>query len=425
VSLTAQRAAELRRPERGFGAPYPLTRWLAVLTCALAPAYTIRWHVGFYPTTALEAAILLTLLAFAWEELRERRSIEWRSPFTWFGALLVVAAAISVVVAPDRRAALGLFRAYFVEPILFFLVLVTVIRSSRQAFWLVVGLGAGGTVVAIANAAKVLDALRHHAVDTALNAPVAIYQTSNAVALFLIPILAVAGSLLLHSRVPLERRLSALFLAVGGVAVLLSFSRGGYVALFAVAVGLALSHRLRWWFLGAIALVVVVATRVPIIASRLAHEINMNDPNNTLAGRIHLWRVTISMMRDRPLFGTGLSGYAHYMTPWPNGLVQVIYPHNLILNSWVATGVLGVVAFVGLLVQAFRTAWRGWQRSDMAWRPFQLGVLLAMVAIAVHGLVDVPYFKNDLSFEFWVLLSISWAGFVAQRGIAATATSDH
>ena len=52
---------------------------------------------------------------------------------------------------------------------------------------------------------------------------------------------------------------------------------------------------------------------------------------------------------------------AHAMTPWPNGLSQVIYPHNLLLNFWVATGVLGVVAFVVLLIQAFRITWRGWR----------------------------------------------------------------
>jgi len=30
--------------------------------------------------------------------------------------------------------------------------------------------------------------------------------------------------------------------------------------------------------------------------------------------------------------------------------------------------------------------------------------------MVVHGLVDVPYWKNDLSLEFWVLLALSWAG---------------
>jgi hypothetical protein len=40
----------------------------------------------------------------------------------------------------------------------------------------------------------------------------------------------------------------------------------------------------------------------------------------------------------------------------------------------------------------------------------QLGIVLAMVAIVVHGLVDVPYFKNDLALEFWTFLGLAWAG---------------
>jgi O-antigen ligase len=358
----------------------------------------------------LEAGILLTLAVFAWESYRQRGSLNWRSPFAVATILLVVAGALSVIVAPDRRAALGLFRAYFIEPVLFFVVLINVVRTSRQAFVVLAGLGLGGIVVSLLNIATVIDALRHHAVDTALNAPVAVYQTSNAVALFLVPLIAVAGSVLLHGRSNRQRQLAALFAGIAGLAVLLSFSRGGYVAMVAVAIGLALSHRRRWWLLGGLALLVVVAIRVPIIASRLGHEISTTDPNNTLAGRVHLWQATLSMMREHLIFGTGLSGYAHFMSPWPLGLVQMIYPHNLLLNFWVATGVLGVLAFIVLLIQAFRTAWRGWRTAEADWRPLELGVLLAMVAIVVHGLVDVPYFKNDLSFEFWVLLAIAWAG---------------
>ncbi len=44
------------------------------------------------------------------------------------------------------------------------------------------------------------------------------------------------------------------------------------------------------------------------------------------------------------------------------------------------------------------------------WRAIHFGVLLALVGIVIHGLVDVPYFKNDLSLEFWTLMAITWAG---------------
>ena len=44
---------------------YPISTVLAVITCALVPAYVIRWHVGPIPSTVLEASILLTVAAFA------------------------------------------------------------------------------------------------------------------------------------------------------------------------------------------------------------------------------------------------------------------------------------------------------------------------------------------------------------------------
>ena len=36
-------------------------------------------------------------------------------------------------------------------------------------------------------------------------------------------------------------------------------------------------------------------------------------------------------------------------------------------------------------------------------------VPVALVAVIVHGLVDVPYWKNDLSLELWALLSLTLA----------------
>jgi uncharacterized protein YacL len=35
-----------------------------------------------------------------------------------------------------------------------------------------------------------------------------------------------------------------------------------------------------------------------------------------------------------------------------------------------------------------------------------IGLICSMVAIIVHGLVDVPYFKNDLSVMFWIFMAM-------------------
>jgi O-antigen ligase len=391
---------------------YRITTACAVATCALAPAYTVRWHLGPLPTTILEDAILLTVAAFVIESLRDGTWPAWRTGVALPAIAFLVAGAISVVVAPDHRAALGLYRAYFVEPMAFFVVLINAISSPRRALAIAAGLAVGGAIAGLANSAVVVVALIHHTYDVVNNPPVVIYNTANATALYLVPLMAFAGAVVLHRQDRRERLVAGAFLLAGAVGVLLSFSRGGYLALSVVAAGLALSHRQRWRLLAGGVVVAAALLVVPPIRHRVATEINLNDPHNTLVGRTHLWSAALQMLRDHPIFGGGLSGFAAAVAPYwnPYHPDRFTYPHNIVLNFWTETGLLGVFAFAGILVVTFARTWRGWRQGTAPeWRAVHLGVMLALVAVLVHGLVDVPYWKNDLSVEFWALISLTWA----------------
>lgn len=405
-------AGSLPLTEPLLAGPFRVTSVLAVVTCALAPAYVLRWHLGPLPTTLLEVSILVTIAAFAIEAYRGKQPIEWRSPFTIPAAVFLVAGAISVVVSPEQVKGLGLYRAYLFEPIAFFFVLGHVVHNAWRARLILGGLALGGSVAGIANAVVVLNAIRHHTLNLALPPPVVIYNTPNAVALFLVPLIGIAASLFLYDRERWVRPVSAAFLAVALGATFLSFSRGGYFALAVMALILAIVNRYRWYLLPAVIVIGAAISRLPAIASRLAHEFDPSDPLNTFVSRVNLWGATLRMLRDHPIFGSGLFGFARGIQPYRGGVYEenLIYPHNIVLNMWTETGLLGLVAFFWLLVQAFRVSSTGWKSGPAPWRAMQLGIGLAMVAIIVHGLVDVPYFKNDLALEFWTFLGLAWAG---------------
>ena len=397
---------------RGLATPFRATLLCAALTCALLPAYTIRWHISAYPSTILEDAILVTVAVFLFESWRARAMPMWRTPFTIPGAVFLVAGLISVFVAPDRRAALGIYRAYLIEPVLFFWVLANVVREVRQVWWMLGGLAVAGVAVAIPNAYVDLQAIRHHTLNPSQVAPVVIFTNPNDIPLFLMPLIAIAGSLVLYASDRRLRLLSAAFVVIALGSVLVSFSRGGYLALAAVAVGLALSHRRRWWLVGAAVAAAIVLILIPPINHRLAVEVDFSNGSNTLVGRFELWRVSLQMLQQHPIFGAGLSGFAQVLAPYwnPTHTDRFIYPHNIVLTFWSETGLLGLAAFAWILVTGLMKSWRLWVRSDTDWRPVGLGVLLALVGVVVHGLVDVPYFKNDLSAEFWILLGLVAAG---------------
>jgi O-antigen ligase len=392
----------------GAASQFAVTTALAIATCALAPAYTLRWHLGPLPTTVLENAILLTMAAFLFESVRGRIRPIWRTRVTVPAALFLIAGAISVAVAPDHRAALGIYRAYFIEPIAFGLVLISAVTTPRRALAIVGGLAVGGVVAGLANSAVVIVALIQHTYDVVTTPPVVIYNTANAVALYLVPLIAFAGAVVLHWPERRERVIAAAFVLIGVFVVLLSFSRGGYLALAAVALGLALSHRYRWLLVGGGAVAGALLLIVPSLRLRVLTETNFGNPHNTLVGRSHLWDAALQMLRDHPIFGAGLSGFASAIAPYwnANHPDRFTYPHNIVLNFWTETGLLGLAAFAWVLVVVLVVAWRGWRHSADSWRVIHLGVMLALVAVVVHGLVDVPYFKNDLSLEFWALLAL-------------------
>jgi len=369
----------------------------------------IRWHIGPVPTTLLEVAILLTLATYGAETIRDRSRVEWQTPLTVPAILLLAAGGISVLVSGDHRGALGLYRAYFLEPALFALVLVGAATTRRRVAAVLLGFASGGVVVALLNGAVVVNAIRHHVLDLATTPPVVIYQTANDVALYLVPLIAVGASLLLYARSRDERLVGGLFVAIALAACLLSFSRGGYLALAAVGLGLALSHRRAKWFVPVVIVALAAVSQVPLIKHRIAYELHA-VPGNTLDFRLRIWGQTLRLLSHHPILGVGLSYYKQAMGPFWQDLPKVIYPHNIALNFWTVTGLLGLVAFGWLTVQALILGWRGWRQLAPPWRPYQLGVFLFLIGMIVHGLVDVPFFKNDLSLEYWALLGILWAG---------------
>jgi O-antigen ligase len=395
----------------GDGHPYRYTVAVCALACALAPAYTVRWHVGFYPTTLLEVAIIVSVLVFLVEHLRNRPPLVWRSPLLVPTLLFVLAGAISVLVAPNRVAGLGLYRAYLLEPIAFGFVLLNVLRTPARALLVVSGLFAGAAAAGLANSVVVAAGLANHTYEVTQSPPVVVYLTANAVALFVVPLVAVAGALALHSR-GVGRTVSAAFFAIGTVVTFLSFSRGGYLAYAAVVLGLALTHRRRLPLLGLALAGAVGLALIPPIRTRVLIQMQ-NVYGNTVVSRLDLWTATAGLLRQRPLQGAGLAGFPERIQPFFTHLhtpANFIDPHNIVLNFWVETGLLGLLSMGWIIGLGMALNSRGWRQATPVWQPYHLGVLLALVAVVVHGLVDVPYFKNDLSLEFWTLLAVGLAG---------------
>jgi O-antigen ligase len=143
--------------------------------------------------------------------------------------------------------------------------------------------------------------------------------------------------------------------------------------------------------------------------------------SGTVFGRERIWVATLRMLREHPIFGAGLDSYQTTMAPYrlaDTNLVPEPYPHNIILTSWTELGLLGLAAFLYLLISLTVRPWRALARASGLYRPLLWGLGAGFVMIAVHGLVDSPYWQNDLSVEFWLLAALE---VVAIRSLAGPA----
>src|SRR6266508_6228988 len=95
-------------------------RWALAITVACMPLYVIRFGLGPVPTTLLETLIMLTIVLYIGAAVQSRSWSFQRTPVEIPTAIFLVAAAAGVLVSPNRVGALGILRAYFLEPVLVF-----------------------------------------------------------------------------------------------------------------------------------------------------------------------------------------------------------------------------------------------------------------------------------------------------------------
>jgi O-antigen ligase len=105
------------------------------------------------------------------------------------------------------------------------------------------------------------------------------------------------------------------------------------------------------------------------------------------------------------VLGTGLGEFFRKVQkPYYDDRImeRLIFPHSIFINFWTETGILGMLAITVILGYTFYLAYKI-RRTD---KLIGAGILAALTVLVVHGLVDVPYFKNDLSFLFWIIMAL-------------------
>ncbi len=361
------------------------------------PLYLVRFKIGPLPTTLLEVYLLVlfvtAMLGFgtgSWKKgLKEMG--EWK----WPVLLWSIATLAAVFWSPSIVTGFGLWRAYVLEPVLVFVLLFglreivdrkQIERSMRLVitivgFWAIYQFISGQGIPSPWNV-SIADGRR-------ATGP---FPYPNALALFVVPF----GAYLFSRWIEAKREWWLLASwAMAGLSAFLAKSDGGMLALAAAT-----------WFVFVVkketrrlAIVLAVAGTVFVVAVAPLRSAFIEQATfSGWSGRVRTWTwtETWNMLKDRPVLGAGFGGYPIVFKPYhEKTFIEIFqYPHTIVFNVWSEAGLVGLFAFGWIVVT--------WVRRRVSWI-----AMAPLIAILIHGLVDVPYFKNDLAIAFWVLIFLT------------------
>jgi putative inorganic carbon (hco3(-)) transporter len=383
----------------------------------LLPTYLIRFNIGFLPTTLLE--IMIWIIFFVWIiKSRKKHNIlsiikQHKSLFI-ASSIFLLAATISIFTSINLRTAAGEWKAFYIEPFLIFIILITSKKINYKSLIFALVLSGFAT--------SLLSIYQHF---TGWMVPWAFWENRNTfrvtgwygfpngVGLFLAPIIPLAIYLTITTFKKIKKLKSKNYLEIfiliisiltipcAILAIFYAKSTGGLIGIISgIGILFLFNKKTRWP-----AIIIGLLSFLSLLnfssLSNIKQEVFMQDRSGQI--RIDMWGEAIQYLSEHPVSGAGLASYQKLIYPYRiDKWIEVFHhPHNIFLTMWMNLGILGLIGFVWILVWYFRISLFSKKKNLL-----NLFLISTMTVIVITGLVDSPYIKNDLAVLFWFLVAL-------------------
>ncbi|MCW1888040.1 MAG: O-antigen ligase family protein [Candidatus Moranbacteria bacterium] len=196
-------------------------------------------------------------------------------------------------------------------------------------------------------------------------------------------------------------RLVSLLLFLG---LLLSFSRGGYVAIAASFLWFLLlifffekKQKIALWIIAASS--ISLFALVSPVGNRFISSFTSGDGSRS--ERVQLAYTALEAIRERPFLGVGVGNYPLWVKPEALSR-EPIYAHNLYLDIAAELGLVGLSLF---LIAVFGALFESFQKWKLSKDPFYLALHIALVYFLVHGFFEAPIFSVHVLPVFLLIIA--------------------
>jgi O-antigen ligase len=140
--------------------------------------------------------------------------------------------------------------------------------------------------------------------------------------------------------------------------------------------------------------------------TRIVGSVNTDDPTT---GRAHFWGVTIDIIKNHPLIGTGLGAFGVVYTGYDsrNGMYRLEQAHNDYLQTLSDGGIVGALIGLFFVVSLFRMGFTRRDSRDDFRRGVATGALAGCFAVLVHSFFDFTLHTPANALLFLVLAALA------------------
>ncbi len=231
-----------------------------------------------------------------------------------------------------------------------------------------------------------------------------VFGNPNIFAEYLIMIIPISLALFWNTRYFFKKVLFLLFTVLLIIALLLTYSRGGWVGLvFGVFIFILLMEK-RLLFLIIPLGILSINLLPPPILKRLESIASLTDSSNF--SRINIWKVALDIIHENWMAGVGF-GYIPFKQVFDTKtMMGVLHSHNTYLEVLAEMGIGGFIVFLLLIVSIYKWGIKEFSKQEDRYVKTMLaGVLASISALLIHGLADNILYMPRIIITFWTMVS--------------------
>lgn len=428
----------------------------------LLPTYLIRLNILEIPTTFLELILIGSFVGFLYKFIKYRPDIKFYNfllPLIFF----LISAIISTKISNQSIQSLGILKSYIIEPVIFFIIFINTFKTKKEIEIIINTLGVTALYLSIYAIFQKITGIGIGIDDPSwaketTRRVTSVFPYPNALGLFLAPIVTIFlfriiikinlswnkintfiislknqklntqnnfKCLIINLRIFILNNLFDLIVLLTSLfAIIFAKSSGALIGIiFSIFIFIFIKSKNKLTFFLISFLFIISLITLPFTYPKINKTILLGDFSGKI--RIQMWEETSKMLKENFIFGGGLNNFKEALKPYHKKTFfeLYLYPHNIILNIWSELGLLGLISFLFFIYIFFKKNYINYtNKIDSFWlknltekikvnieykKNTSIILSLSFSTLLIHGIVDVPFFKNDLSILFWIIIGIT------------------